>query len=415
MSQLLEHTPPPVIHHERIGDREFQLPEIRLNVSNDVTLWPQNPRLFPYTVGGNLATEEDLEEALRRTNGYEGLRKSILDMGQMEPIYVWKRPEYNKYLVLEGATRVTCLRELMLGSKDEHRAERFRYVRAKVLPENFDDKYRAILLARIHVRGDAVRNWGRYIEAKFVYDHVVSKNGNAPVMIATDFAGWLGKSLSWVVRLRDAYQFAEKFVEYLDSDDGPKLALDYFSVLEEISKAPGFGPRVKADNSEGEALRTEVFDMVAADVFQEYRDARFMQQFFTDPEKWARLKSHEKGVAHRLATEVKAGNSSARAKIQGLFGQMERTLDREPDALNDDDLEELQKSVGLLASRLAGGIGVLRLRLREFVKALEEAPLKDVRAVTQEEVDTLLAGIEDFQSRWEKARQRDGVAALKLV
>jgi hypothetical protein len=396
--KLLEHKPPQRVHHERIGDREFELPEIRLHVQDDVSLWPQNPRLFPYTVGGKLTTEEELEAALRTTPGYDGLRKSIVQMGQMEPIYVWKGPGYNKYLVLEGATRVTCLRELLLRSKDAHQGDRYRYVRAKVLPENFNERYRAILLARIHVRGDAVRNWGRYIEAKFVYESVMSRHGHVPVMTATDFAASLGKSVSWVTRLRDAYEFAERFVQHLDSEDAPRLALDYFSVLEEISKAPGFGPRVKTD----EVLQAEVFDMVAADVFKEYRDARFMQQYYADPEKWARLQSHEKGVAHRLATEVKAGNTSVRGKIQGIFTQIERTLDREPDSLNEEDLEELQRSVGLLASRINGGVSVLRLRLQEFVKALEDAPLREVRAVTEEDVAAVMSGLEDFRERWQK-------------
>ncbi|HEX8691130.1 MAG TPA: hypothetical protein VF746_01715 [Longimicrobium sp.] len=318
----------------------------------------------------------------------------------MEPVYVWKGSGYQKYLVLEGATRVTCLRDLLLRAKDEHRADQFRYVTAKVLPENFNERYRAILLARIHVRGDAVRNWGRYIEAKFVHDNVMPLNGNLPVMSATDLAASLGKSISWVVRLRDAYQFAEKFVEHLDSDDAEKLALDNFSVLEEISKAPGFGPRVKTD----EALQAEVFNMVAAGVFKEYRDARFMSQYYSDPEKWTRLQSGEKEVAHRLATEVKAGNTSIRAKIQGIYSQIERTVAREPDALNVDDLEELQRSVVLLASHLGGGVGILRFRLREFVKALEDAPLREVRAVTEADFVALAAGMEDFRDRWEKTR-----------
>jgi hypothetical protein len=219
-------------------------------------------------------------------------------------------------------------------------------------------------------------------------------------MSATDLAASLGKSISWIVRLRDAYEFSKKFVDHLDSDDAEKLALDHFSVLEEISKAPGFGPRVKTD----ETLQAEVFNMVAAGVFKEYRDARFMQQFYADPDKWTRLQSNEKEIAHRLATEVKAGSSSVRGKIQGIHAQIERTLTREPDSLNEDDLDELQRSVALLASHFGGGVGVLRLRLREFVKALEDAPLREVKVVTDEDVNELLAGLDDFRSRWEKIR-----------
>ena len=401
MSKLLVHNPPQRVHHERIGDREFQLAEVRLHVQDDVSLWPENPRLFPYTVGGKPTDEEQLEAALRTTPGYDGLRKSIMQMGQMEPIYVWKGPGSQKYLVLEGATRVTCLRELVLRSRGDHQADAHKYVRAKVLPEHFNERDRTILLARIHVRGDAVRNWGRYVEAKFVYESVMPYNGRIPVMTATEFAVSLGKSVSWVTRLRDAYEFALKFVEHMDSDDARRLALEHFSVLEEISKAPGFGPRVKND----EQLQAEVFDMVAAEVFQEYRDARFMQQYYSDPDKWARLQSHEKGIGHRLATEVKAGNTSVRGKIQGIYSQIERSLDREPESLNEDDLDELQRCVALLASRVNGGVSVLRLRLREFVKALDDAPLREIRAVTEEDVTAVFSGLDDFRKRWNRQQK----------
>ena len=101
------------VFREKIGNKEFELREERLDVLNDVTLWPNNPRLLPKLAdGGFVQSEDSLENYLRGTNGYAPLAKSIADIGQMEPIYAWKREDQQKYLVLEGATRVTILRDL---------------------------------------------------------------------------------------------------------------------------------------------------------------------------------------------------------------------------------------------------------------------------------------------------------------
>ena len=64
--------------------------------------------------------------------------------------------------------------------------------------------------------------------------------------------------------------------------DGPAdaVANNYLSTLEEISKSTGFGPKVREyGKHDADQLRNEVFQMVRAGVFQEYRDARFMKDF----------------------------------------------------------------------------------------------------------------------------------------
>src|SRR5439155_314656 len=156
--------------------------------------------------------------------------------------------------------------------------------------------------------GTGVRSWGRFIEARFVYETVVGKDGQKPVMSVSDLASYMGKSASWVSRLKDAYQFAKKFVEHIDSPDADKLAVEHFSTLEEIAKCRDIGPKLKDyDNDTFHELRADVFDMVRKDVFKEYRDARFMREFHDDPEKWAQLKQGEKHIANKLASELKAG------------------------------------------------------------------------------------------------------------
>src|SRR5205814_5956155 len=96
------------------------------------------------------------------------------------------------------------------------------------------------------------------------------------------------------------------YVLHFDDPDAQREAIEHFSTLEEISKSTGFGPKVREyGKHDADQLRNEVFQMVRAGVFQEYRDARFMKDFYDDPEKWALLKTREAGIADRLAQDVK--------------------------------------------------------------------------------------------------------------
>ena len=138
----------------------------------------------------------------------------------------------SKYLVLEGSTRVTILRELSREEKGSPSDGKHQKVRAKILPPNFPIAHRVILLARIHVRGSGVRSWGRYIEAKFIYDATEGAAGESAVLSVSDLANWMGKSNSWVSRLRDAYKFALQFVDHVDAKDVNvhSLAADNFDL-----------------------------------------------------------------------------------------------------------------------------------------------------------------------------------------
>lgn len=400
MPELMDHEPVEQPFRERIGDNEYLLDPDKLNVFEDVKLWHENPRLIPFLPDGRPESEDELEAALQRTKGYDALRRSIGDVGQLERIYVWRQSEeVPKYLVLEGATRVTVLRELARKHRGQPEENNFKYVKAKVLPPEFPEKDRAILLARIHVRGSGVRSWGRHIQAKFIHEQVTEQNGQMPVMNLTEVAEYMGKSTSWASRLMHAYEFSQRFVDYVDSPDAEELAVENFSTLEEISKSTGFGPRVREDSDEGQELREQVFDMVKADVFKEYRDARYMQQFYEDDEKWEQLKSLEPNIAHELANEIKAGSSSVEGKIQSIHKKIEREVDREGASFEVEDLERLEDCVTLVSNNLAGDVGLLRLRLRRFADALQEATLRDVQKVTRTEFEELITGVRDLTAR----------------
>jgi hypothetical protein len=399
----MQHKPAPKVFRERIGNQEYELEERKLDVFEDLILWSDNPRLKAVLPTVDAPSELDLENALKASNGFNDLSRSIHDLGQMEPIYVWKPPEGNKFLVLEGATRVTILRELERARSDRPDQGKFKFAKAKVLPPNFGEEERVILLARIHVRGSGVRSWGRYIEAQFVHEAVVGRPGRAPLMSAQELAKHMLKSVSWVSRLKDAYEFAQKYVEFDDTPTAHKVALGQFSTLEEIAKSPKIGPMVKDyTNSDYDGLRSEVFNMVRNDVFKEYRDARFMREYHEDPEKWATLLAGEKHAAHDLANQLRAGSTSLKARLEALPMQIERALGRDPDALQDDDIDILRNAIRQIEAVRAPGVEQFRLRLKEATGVLEGATLKDIKSVQPSDWDDLKVALEDFELRLNK-------------
>ena len=397
MNTLPDATPKPRSYIEKIGNLEWILEEALLDVNTEVSLWPDNPRLQAVLPVAGAHAEADLEAALQRTNGYDNLKKSIYDLGQMEPVYAWRPNESSKYLVLEGATRVSILRELDRKYTSGLKEGMFRHVKAKILPSHFGAKERAILLARIHVRGSGVRAWGRYIEAKFIYETVTGKGGNLPLMNQAQMAQAMEKSESWVNRLKTAYEFALKFVEYIDDDNAERLAAEHFSTLEELSKAKVIGSQLREfDNPTHDNLRHEVFDMVRNDAFKEYRDARFLKEFHDDPDKWEQLKSGEKHIASRLAMEVKTNSNSPQAKISSIPQLVRRSIERGEASFGDDDIESLQSAIDFISDQIHEGIRPFRVALKKMTNWLSEASMADAKSLSPEELSGFREALEYF-------------------
>lgn len=398
VSKLQDATPKPRSYYEKIGDTKWEIQETELDVEKDVELWVSNPRLLPHLPQGAIVSEVELEHALTQTPGYENLRRSILNLGQSEPIYVWRQEGAGRYLVLEGATRVTVLRDLMRKHESGHDAGKFRRVKVKILPPHFEERYQVILLARIHVRGSGVRAWGRYIESKFIHENVTERNGKMPLMTVSEMANYMEKSISWVGRLRDAYEFGRKFVDYVDDGvQGEKLGLKYFSTLEEISKAPKVGPMLRDyQNPAHDKLREEVFEMVRKGVFKEYRNARFLQDFYEDAEKWALLKTGEENIADKLAAEIKAGNNSVKAKISNLEQAIERSLQHDSNSFDEQDVEHLHNAASRINRVLHAELEPFRIELKSATKMLEKATMHDVKALTVGDLDEFKSALEYF-------------------
>ena len=400
MIAKLESLPPKPdrIHIEKIGNKEWELREVELDVQDEIALWSDNPRLHT-TVTAAVSSELELEQALRQMPGYDQLKKSIDEIGQMTPVYV-KQTQTGKFLVLEGSTRVTILRELDRKHSSGKKAGMHRRVIAKVLPKDFGEKEVAILLAGIHVRGSGVRAWGRYIEAGFVYDTVVGSPGRPALMNQAQLAEFMGKSETWIARLKGAYEFALKFIEHIDDlPDAKKIAADKFSVLEEISKARRIGPQLRDfENAEFDDLRAEVFEMVRAEVFKEYRDARFLGEFFEDTDSWEQLKSGEKHIASKLARQIQDQSSGPRAKIAGMPQIVKRALERGDGEFDDDDIAALQQTIDLIEDQVHTGVNPYRLAIKKATRTLNKASKADVADLSPTDVAELKDAFEYFAS-----------------
>lgn len=397
--------PRPRKYIEKIGGRDWELEEAELDVHGEVTLWDENPRLRTLLPASGVKSEAQLEAALQTSRGYDNLLKSIEDIGQMEPIYVQRFDSAAKALVVEGATRLTIFRQLDRKHTKGLKEGKFRRIKVKLLPPDFGERELTILLARIHVRGTGVRDWGRYVEAKFIHDAVVG-NGHDPAMMnVTEMAQHMEKSVSWVQRLRDAYAFAHAYVDYVDEVDGQgeKIAAEKFSVLEEMSKAKTIGSMLRDyDNSNFDSLRADVFDMVRNEAFKEYRDARFLKEFYDDPEKWEQLKSGEKHVAGRLALEIKSNSSSVKAKIASLEQQVGRSLDRDEGDLGEEEVTLLYKAAAQIERHILPDVRPFRVALRKFTTALSEASMADMKALDPAEVGEFREALEYFDQLYAK-------------
>ena len=390
---------------EKIGNREWELEEVELDIYDDVALWSDNPRLQTQLPASGIKSEAELEAALQRSKGYDSLLKSIDDIGQMEPIYVQRSDDTAKALVLEGATRLTIFRQLDRKYVSGIKEGKFRRIKVKLLPPDFGDRERTILLARIHVRGTSVRDWGRYIEAKFIHDAVVGTPNQPAMMNVTEMAQHMEKSVSWVQRLRDAYAFAHAYIEYVDEDEGQgqRVAAEKFSVLEEASKARVLGSMLRDyDNPNYDGLRSDVFDMVRNEAFKEYRDARFLKEFYDDPEKWEQLKSGEKHVASRLALEIKSNSSSVKAKISALGQQVARSLDRDEGDLGEEEVTMLYQAAAAIEHNILPDVRPFRVALRKFTASLEEASMADIKVLDPDEVQAFRDALDYFDALYAK-------------
>ncbi|MCY4032261.1 MAG: ParB N-terminal domain-containing protein [Hyphomicrobiales bacterium] len=382
--------------HERIGEQEWLLSEIKLDVHDQVSLWDENPRLL---TAGHLDSEELLEEALRLGGRFNQLKKSLREIGQLQPIYA-RRTETGKYLVLEGNSRVTALRDL-----NRENPGRFCHVITRVVPDDFGDRAIAILLAGVHVRGSGVREWSGYVQARFIYDTVTKK----PVVLTqADLAKNMGRSEGWVSRRKNAYEFALKYIEYLggETTETRKETEEKFTILEEVSKVAIVGRFLRNyDEPKHDNLRKDVFDMVYRNAFKEHRDARYLKYFYDNADWWEQMKSGEEHIAHHLSKQVGEISDNPKAKIAEFPGFIERAIKKGGVDFNEDDAATLQQAMDHIQNQIHNGAPPYRLAVKRVVQTFNKASRDNIPDLTNDDIANLADAYQYFMGVVEGCRK----------
>lgn len=387
---------PERIFHERIGQREWQFFEIKLDVHKQVKLWDDNPRLL---TAGHLDSEELLEEALRLVGRFKQLKKSLQGIGQLQPIYA-RRTETGKYLVLEGNSRVTALRDL-----DRENPGRFRHVITRVVPSDFGDREVAILLAGVHVRGTGVREWSGYVQARFIYEMVARKPA---VLTQADLAKNMGRSEGWVSRRKSAYEFALKYIEYLggETKEARKETEEKFTILEEVSKAAIVGRLLRNyDEPKYDNLRKDVFDMVYRNAFKEHRDVRYLRYFFENSDWWEQMKSGEEYIAHHLSKQVGGISDNPKAKIAEFSGFIERAIKKGEVDFDGNDEAILQQVLEHVQNQIHDGVPPYNLAVKRVVQIFNKASRDNIPALTDGDITDLADAYRYFMGVVEGCRR----------
>ena len=138
--------------------------------------------------------------------------------------------------------------------------------------------------------------------------------------------------------------------------------------------------------------------MVQKNAFKEYRDARFMKEFFTDPDAWHQLKSGEEHIAHKLAKEVENKSSSPKAKISGLPQLVKRAVERGDASFDDEDVSQLQQVIDIIEDQVHEGVHPYRLAIKKAARTLNKASRADIVDLSDGDLAEFIDAYEYFMS-----------------
>lgn len=115
---------------------------------------------------------------LKGTPSYHELKISILKGGgAMNPLWVY--PEKDKYVVIEGNTRLAVYRDIL---KEEPNNQPFTKVNCYVLPQKIEEDVKNFIRVTAHLHGQ--EDWDKYEQAKYLY--VLYEKQNYPISALAD-------------------------------------------------------------------------------------------------------------------------------------------------------------------------------------------------------------------------------------
>jgi len=133
----------------------------------DLSLDLENPRLYHQRAAGTAPNnEDDLERMIAEESQFITLKKAIVKSGVQEPIWVQKRND-DKYLVVEGNRRTTCLRAILNEDRTPPEGVSYDSVIANVIDPSVSELEVKLQKARLQ---SGKKAWGAANDAAVIHE-----------------------------------------------------------------------------------------------------------------------------------------------------------------------------------------------------------------------------------------------------
>jgi len=291
---------------------EFPIPGIKGEVEikdieiDKIDLDPENPRIGYWTDNQvkETFTQDEIAFALReKSDAIRRLKMSIeVSGGIIEDIWVCKKN--NRYLVIDGNTRLEIYRDL---SKKYPHVNKWKKIRCKVLPGKIDDKIKNFIRLIAHLRG--VNDWEVYERARILYIL-----WNVKGYTQEELESYTKLNVTQIKRLIGAYkdmteQFLPKFGFQAD-------ALSKFSYFVEYEN-----PKIKQAMKEANLTTKDFCEWVGTGQIKRAQDVRDLRDVFEDKDSKEMLIKRGYQYAIQQLSTKRPGFSSK------LFDHVEQVLD----------------------------------------------------------------------------------------
>ncbi|MBJ03831.1 MAG: hypothetical protein CMB65_03955 [Euryarchaeota archaeon] len=140
---------------------------VEINI-DELLLDTENPRLYAQRREGALDTLQDvIKQDLLSKNHIPALKASIVQTGLQDAIYVQFRPEYGKYVVIEGNTRTAIHMELRGTEAERESPYSFGTIRSHIIKQNVHSADLAVMKVILQV---AKADWGKCERAMLMHE-----------------------------------------------------------------------------------------------------------------------------------------------------------------------------------------------------------------------------------------------------
>ncbi len=177
--------------------------EIRFLSVADLRYYKVNPRIFSILKQfGDSVTQEEIEKQLWEQDATHDLYRDIQQNGGLLEEIIVRDGE-----VLEGNSRLCAYRYLLKHAKekaDQNGIKKWEVIRAKILPQDTDDRTVFAILGMLHIRGKA--KWIPYEQASYLF-----RQSSAYRMKPRELAAQIGHSETEVENMIEAYKLMEKY------------------------------------------------------------------------------------------------------------------------------------------------------------------------------------------------------------